>query len=221
MKLRLSPRTIWRPHEAWLVPLALAGALLVSLPQVPVAEGDLIVLETIPSTAAGAATPYALTAVATAVTHACGTVTPTITLSSSDTSATVAITLPAACRGVDFRFRDDLRFTAAANMEGEIGLYSNTWTANMGTVSVCLRATVAACVSSTIALTSATAPPDSTTMGALTDGDLYGPQVTTALTAPGGTATIDLTEVIVVENAATGNPAWVQMDAINYVITQD
>lgn len=169
----------------------------------------------------GAATPNALTNNAANVVNGCGTATVAVTLRAGNAGASVTITIPAGCRGTTLHIPEPVLFTASANMDGEVSLVSSTWTANMGNLRFCLAASGAGCHSSTIVLTSATAPPDVTSTVALTAGTAYGLRITDHLTAPGGTATIDLTEDLIHLTAATGAQAFVQQDQIDLTVVQD
>lgn len=216
----LPPRPSRRPFLRGGLPGALLVAAVLLITGLPLADAKLVVAEKLSDSTAGAATPYKLANTAPTVTHACGTATVTVWIHPAAARANINITLPAACRGTAFLFRAPASFVAAAHMESELGLYSSTWTANMGTINMCVRATVAGCVSSNPAMNSATAPPLSTTIGALVAGRSYGPTVTTHLAAPGGTATIVLTEEIILLNTATGAVAWVQNDEFLFTIVQ-
>jgi hypothetical protein len=168
----------------------------------------------------GAATPNALTNNAANVVAGCGTSTVTVTLRAGNAGASVAISIPAGCRGRALNFLEPVLFTASANMDGEVSLFSNAWTANMGRVQVCLAPSGAGCRTNTITLRSTTAPPSVTNIRGLTAGRAYGLRITTHLAAPGGTATIALTEDLIHLNAASGAEAFVQQDQIDLTIVQ-
>ncbi|MDE1819438.1 MAG: hypothetical protein KGJ23_00500 [Euryarchaeota archaeon] len=212
----------WRetgPRGKW-APWAGAGALfLLVLLLLPDSVAHVAVAEDNLGSGGSQATPVPLSSAAANVRLRCGTAVVTTTVYPSSTRAQVTITLPRGCRGTAFTFAEPVRFTALRGTRGEIGLSSNSWTANMGRVAVCLARAGAGCTTNTMNLQSTSVPPLSTSLNPLQAARAFGPRITTTLGAPGGTATIVLTEEIA-GTGARGTLAWVQQDQIVLSITQ-
>lgn len=153
-------------------------------------------------------------------THPCARVRVTgVVLGTTASRGSITIVLPRACRGTTFRFFPALGFTDTNSNQGRLGLYTNAWTGNFGRLTVCLSRPVGGCTSNNLAITSATAPPAATNVPALTLGTVYGPSVTTRMTAA-GTATVVLVLSLQANRAGGNTPAVYQQMEIDLTVTQ-
>ncbi len=123
-------------------------------------------------------------------TQRCGTVRVTgVVQGTTSSRGSISISLPPACRGAVLKFFPALAYRDRNSNQAEFGLYSNSWTGNLGRVSVCLSRTAGGCVSTNLNLVSTTVPPATTSHPATALGTIYGPAVTVRMTGA-GTATI-------------------------------
>lgn len=147
----------------------------------------------------------------------------TATLFAGDAGGTITSTQTRFCEGDTLDYQEDLRFTATTHMEAQIGLYSNTWSANEGDIEVCLGESlasgVATCVGNETELESTTTTPRYTALEALTSGDVYGPLLESQLTGVTD-ADFDLVLSLVYQNPTTGGQAFVEEEIIEVAIDQ-
>jgi hypothetical protein len=200
-------------------------AFLLLLPEALPDAGASVVLthRGIPS-ATSVASPDPLIAQTVNVVNACGTSTETGAINAAATVGTETISRPAGCRGTGITFNNDGIYLLAANtISAELVLVSNTWTGAIvgtaSTVRICIGAQAGACTSTTMALTSATVPPLTTSTVALTNGNDYGVRTRNTLTTT-GTATIEMHLYLDYKNGA-GGFAVVQIDTVTLVVTQN
>ncbi len=133
----------------------------------------------------------------------CGTVRVTgVVQGTTSARGSISITLPLACRGATMKFFPALAYTDTNSNQAEFGLYTNSWTGNVGRVSVCLSRTAGGCVSTNLNVVSTTVPPATTSHPATALGTIYGPAVTVRMTAA-GTATIVI--ILSVQDNRGGN----------------
>lgn len=134
-------------------------------------------------------------------------------LGTTGTRGSIMIVLPTTCQGKQVTFEPPLVFVAGASSYATLGLIGSSWPSSLGQVSVCVAVSGHVCTSTTLTLTSASAPPLSTNVPSLTAGDSYGPGINVQFTSP-GVATIQLDLAVEQYQTSTGTPALVQQDWI-------
>lgn len=204
--------------------LLLAGAAFLLIPN-PFASGEVLLGFPIGPSVIGHVPLANLTAATTRAGSRCSGAVPFTSaagtlLGTTSTRGKIQITLPAACRAHRQVFPAPLLFPAGTRFHGQIGLLSNSWTGNLGSLHVCVAQSNRGCLSRQLTITSSTAVPLSTNNPVLISGNSYGPSVETIFTTA-GTATVTF-QLAISERSATGTAAaLLEQDWFQVVIVQN